>query len=111
MSNHQKGITEFPNGLMASLIKSGISYARRRDGTIVGPVATGASVDVWVTRLTPSCGKMLQAIAAGHSTKEEIAAASDVSPSSSGLGAGLRQLIDLELVILSQGRYSLAEGM
>ena len=75
------------------------------------PMQPGASVAQWVARLPPSYGKMLQAIADGCSDRQSIAEAAGVSLTSSGLGAGLRELVDFELVTVESGRYSLAEGL
>lgn len=75
------------------------------------PVPPGASVDAWVVRLPPSAGKMLRAIADGWRTKTDIAREAGVSPTSSGLNSGLKELVELELVEVNSGEYSLADGM
>lgn len=76
------------------------------------PMAPGASVDTWASRLPPSFGAILKAVAAGHRMKADIAAAANVSPTSSGLGSGLRELMNLELVQqIDSGEYVLSEGM
>lgn len=70
-----------------------------------------AGLETWIARVTPSLGKMLRAIADGHQDKPTIASIAGVSPTSSGLGSGLRELVDLELVVVTDGRYTLAEGL
>lgn len=76
------------------------------------PMVPGAAVDAWAARLPPSVGNLLRAIAAGRRVKDEIAAAAGVSPTSSGLGSGLRELVSLELVQqIGSGEYVLSEGV
>lgn len=78
------------------------------------PVASnGDPIETWASRLPPSYGSMLREVARSSSplAKEEIAARAGVSPTSSGLSAGLRELIDLALVEPVGDRYQLAEGL
>lgn len=73
---------------------------------------TGNSVQQWAAKLPESYGKMLLAISErGPLTKEEVARHAYVSPKSSGLGAGLRELRHLKLVDYIDERYTLAEGL
>lgn len=78
-----------------------------------GPIDGG--LDTWVARLPPSYGKMLQTIAdrgGGRGiVKERIAEYAGVSPTSSGLSAGLNELRRLELVDETNGLYTLADGL
>jgi hypothetical protein len=74
-------------------------------------MVTGAGVDGWISKLPPSIGKMLKAIADGYQDKATIASVAGISPTSSGLGSGLRELVDLELVVVDGGNYTLAEGL
>jgi hypothetical protein len=76
------------------------------------PTPASASVDSWAARLPKSYGSMLRAIAAeGRADKNTIAIRAGVSPTSSGLSSGLRELVSLELVVVDDGKYSLSEGM
>lgn len=75
------------------------------------PLPLGAAVEDWARKLPPSYGKMLLAIQDGCATKDEIADHAGVSRTSSGLSAGLRELTDLQLVVVDAGEYSLAEGL
>lgn len=77
-----------------------------------GDVDGAASVAEWVRRLPPSYGKMLEAVQKyGPVGRDEIADAAGVSRTSSGLGAGLRELTSLKLVREVGGRYELEEGL
>jgi hypothetical protein len=77
-----------------------------------GDIDPRATIDQWVAKLPPSYGNMLRAVAdLGPVDKSTIAEHADVSPTSSGLGAGLRELQDLELIVFDGNRYSLAEGL
>lgn len=85
---------------------------RSRTAQRVAP--TGDPIEAWAGRLPPSYGAMLRQIAMARRalTKEEIATRASVSPMSSGLAAGLRELADLALIErLGDGRYQLAEGL
>lgn len=75
------------------------------------PLPVGAAVEDWARKLPPSYGKMLLAIQDGCDTKDQIADHAGVSRTSSGLSAGLRELLDLQLVIVNGGAYSLADGL
>lgn len=72
----------------------------------------GDPVETWAQRLPPSYGAMLRVIAqAGPMDKDEVAARANVSPTSSGLIAGLKELCALALVNNQDGRYQLADGL
>jgi hypothetical protein len=71
-------------------------------------------VTVWSNRLPPSYGAMLRVIAQsnGSIAKEDVARLAGVSPTSSGLTAGLKELLDLDLVVKADsGRYALSEHL
>lgn len=68
-------------------------------------------VDTWASKLPPSIGKMLRAISDGYGDKQDIAIEAGISPTSSGLGSGLRELVELELIVLEDGLYKLTEGL
>jgi hypothetical protein len=75
-------------------------------------LSNGASVQQWAAKLPPTYGKMLLAIhSEGALTKDEVAAHAGVSPTSSGLGSGLRELKRLALIVEDGGSYSVAEGL
>lgn len=76
-----------------------------------GEIGSGASVETWASKLPPSYGQMLLAIKAGNRTSQDIAEFAGVSTTSSGLGAGLRELKRLSLVVEAGGQYELAEGL
>lgn len=80
-----------------------------------GPINGTEGVDAWLSRLPPSYGNMLKAIAdhgGGRGiVKAKIAEHAGVSPTSSGLSAGLNELRRLELVDETNGLYTLAEGL
>ena len=44
-------------------------------------------------------------------SRDEIATGSNVSPTSSGLGSGLRELVALQIVEVQDGRYRLSEDL
>jgi len=74
------------------------------------PVTQGVDpVEAFASRLSPSYANMLRAIAAAPKplNREDIAAKAGVSPTSSGLGAGLREIIALGLVVEASGKFSL----
>jgi hypothetical protein len=78
------------------------------------PVPVGGDpVENWAGRLTPSYAKMLKAVAAAPRgiDRDQIAEVAGVSPTSSGLGAGLRELQDLALIENRDGVYQLSEGL
>lgn len=90
---------------------------RREDGrfvSLLGPSAAPGSfedpVAEFCKKLPPSYAAMLRALDESgiNLSREEIAAAAGVSPTSSGLGAGLRELIALGLAQESErGGYEL----
>jgi hypothetical protein len=88
--------------------KSRPQFAKR------GAVDPRAGVDAWVSRLPPNCGKMLMAIRdARRLSREGVARAAGVSPTSSGLGSGLRELISLSLIRQrgEDAMYELEDGL
>lgn len=66
-------------------------------------------VDAFMSRLQPSYGAMLRVIAAATApiTKDEVAAGAGISPTSSGLPAGLNELKALSLIVEENKAYSL----
>jgi uncharacterized protein len=85
--------------------RSSSDYARK------DRIVNGNAIELWISKLPPSYGKMLRAINDGCQHKNQIAQEAGISPTSSGLGSGLRELLDLELIIARDGLYSLAEGL
>lgn len=75
------------------------------------PMKPGASVDQWAAKLPPSYGRMLLAIRDGHHSRQGIANQAGVSLTSSGLSAGLKELIRLALITEGDGVYTLSDGM
>ena len=47
----------------------------------------------------------------GPLDKERVAERAGVSPTSSGLGSGLRELMSLELIVKEGDGYQIAEGL
>ncbi len=82
---------------------------RAADGAGKPDLAPGVDpIEAWASRLTPSYGQMLRAIghANGALDRAQIAALASVSPTSSGLNAGLKELASLELVVKQpDGRF------
>lgn len=77
-----------------------------------GPIDPHATIEQWASKLPPTYGSMLRVIAErGPIAKDEIAERAGVSIKSSGLGAGIRELMDLELIVQENGSYKLAEGL
>ena len=73
------------------------------------PVGPGIDpIEEFAAKLPPSYARMLRSIAAaaGPVTKEQIAAMADISPTSSGLGAGLSELIALSLVERDETKFA-----
>lgn len=84
---------------------------RSAAGFAVGPIApSGDPIELWAKKLPRSYGEMLRTIARAHEPidKEQVALRSGVSPTSSGLTAGLRELIDLGLVERHDQCYGLS---
>lgn len=88
-------------------VETSAELERRGDGRfqsapgIARPVDTGGDpIEAFAQRLPPAYAKMLRAIAAAPAAmnKDEIAAASGVSPTSSGLTSGIRELMALALI-------------
>jgi hypothetical protein len=75
--------------------------------------ALGDPVEAYASRLSPSWGAMLRVIAASTKplTSADIALRSNVSPTSSGLSAGLRELVLMDLIAKQDGFYVLADEM
>jgi hypothetical protein len=80
---------------------------RRHDGRFQSapgyatPMQAGVDpIEAFCSRLPPSYAAMLRAISSygGPMTKEEVAEAAGVSPTSSGLSSGLRELMALSLI-------------
>ena len=88
-------------------VETSVEIERRGDGRFLSapgyaaPVEQGINpIEAFASRLPPSYSKMLRAIAASPValTAQEVATASNVSPTSSGLTSGLRELMALNLV-------------
>lgn len=75
------------------------------------PDEPAALLAFWIDAFTPATGAMLRVIAAspGALDRGEVAARAGVSPTSSGLGSGLRELRDHGLIEQSGDRYVLAK--
>lgn len=74
----------------------------------VGPL------DAWASKLPPSYGQMLRAVADQYPlalTRGQIAELAGVSRTSSGLGAGLRELVSLGLIEGNGDTYRLAKEL
>ncbi len=89
---------------------------RRDDGRLTS--APGLASDVgpgvdpiqeFAAKLPPSYAAMLNAIAGSTRpiSKEQVAVAANVSPTSSGLGSGLRELKALDLIVETNGSFSI----
>jgi hypothetical protein len=85
-------------------------YRSKKGFEIGGPEPD--SLQQWVDRLPPNCGRMLSAISI-HAPigKDRLADITGISPTSSGLGSGLKELLNLELIIKDGDSYRLAEGL
>lgn len=97
-------------------VEASPELVRREDGRFTSapgysaPVGPGTDpIAEFSSKLPPSYAKMLQAIASNGRalSKDEIAEASGVSPTSSGLTAGLSELIALGLVERDGNSYSI----
>lgn len=76
--------------------------------------AMSDGIDGWIAKLPPSFGKMLKAIwerADVGLDAQGVAEAAGVSPTSSGLGTGLRELQRLELIEKHGDGYRVTEGL
>lgn len=74
-------------------------------------IAPPAGTAAFRAMLPPSCAKMLDAIEAGAGrplSRLDIANQAGVSPTSSGLGSGLRELMALDLIVERDGGYALS---
>ena len=92
--------------------ESGGKYRSRPEFANSAPVSAGDGLSQWVAKLPASYAKMLTAIHEhGPIEKLEVAERAGVSPTSSGLSSGLRELISLSLIVESGGRYESAEGL
>lgn len=97
-------------------VEESVEIERREDGRFqsapgyADPIATGSDpVETFAARLPNSYAAMLRAIAsAGRALgKDEIATAANVSPTSSGLSSGLRELLALSLIEKDGEGYAL----
>jgi hypothetical protein len=97
-------------------VEASLEVERRADGKLqsaagyANPVEGGADpIEAFAGRLPPSYAGMLRAIAAAHApmTKDDVAAAANVSPTSSGLSSGLRELMALSLVVKVGDGYAI----
>lgn len=70
-------------------------------------------IETWAARLPPSYASMLRAIAeaGGNLDRIGVAERARVSPTSSGLSAGLAELKSLALIVERDGYFDLAEGL
>jgi hypothetical protein len=93
-------------------VEASAEVERRSDGrfhsapSFARPVEPGRDpIEAFASRLPPSYAGMLRAIAASPvaMTKEDIAVAAGVSPTSSGLSSGIRELIALSLIEKQEG--------
>jgi hypothetical protein len=91
--------------------RNGNSYQSKPQFAKSEPMKPGASVEQWAAKLPPSYGRMLIAIRDGHHSRQGIANQAGVSLTSSGLSAGLKELMRLQLVTEEYGVYTLADGM
>ena len=74
-------------------------------------VVVGDPIEAFAAKLAPSWAAMLRTIASAHKpmTRDQIAKASNVSPTSSGLSAGLRELEAMDLIVKrADGRFEIA---
>jgi len=93
-----------------------LEIAERGDGRYVAVeapdgIAPPPGTAAFKAKLPPSYAKMLDAIenCRGRAiTKEDIARQAGVSPTSSGLGAGLRELMELDLIVRQGEGYALS---
>lgn len=101
-------------------VEASLEVVQRADGKFAS--APGCATDIgpgidpiaeFSAKLPPSFGRMLQVVAAagGALTKDEIAERAGVSPTSSGLNAGLKELIALGLAERDGERYRLHEDL
>lgn len=76
-----------------------------------GDAMIGDPIEAFAAKLQPSWAAMLRVVASAGAplSREEIAAAAGISPTSSGLGTGLKELCSLALIQrLADGTYELA---
>jgi len=102
------------------IVESSEEIQRREDGRLFSapgyatPVERGANpIDAFAARLPPSYARMLRAIATqgGPVTKEQIAQIANISPTSSGLASGLRELLALALIEQENDSYTLHQDL
>jgi hypothetical protein len=87
-------------------------YRSRPEFAGSAPMTSESSLALWIQKLPPSYGKMLEAIHQhGPVDKERIADLAGVSATSSGLGTGLRELQRLQLISHNDGHYDIEEGL
>ena len=84
--------------------------ARRAGGP---SLAVADPVETFAAKIAPSWAAMLRTIASAPEplTKDAVAAGAGVSPTSSGLTAGLKELCAMELIEKANGAYRLADAM
>lgn len=93
--------------------ETGGRFLARAEHATAGAMSMDATASEWAAKLPPSYGNMLMAIKSAPRglTKAEIAERAQISPTSSGLGAGLRELLNMELITENGGIYQIAEGL
>lgn len=110
-SAYHKYRTEVEND--CDVIVDGKKLRSRRPPDGLDRVAFGDGIETWIARLPPTCGRMLRAIKDhGPLSKLQIAEYAGISPTSSGLGSGLKELVAQDLVATSVGgMYLISEGI
>jgi len=93
-------------GLASETVRGLEPHGNARD--LAGPMPQGLTE--WIGRLPPSQGRMLTVLRdeGPALSREALAAKAGISPTSSGLGSGLKNLRDLGLVELDGDRVHLA---
>ena len=111
VSMRSSALLNYERAVLASpdvIVRDGrLSWARRPEGF----VEMDNPIDTYAANLPPAYAKMLRAIASGTAplSKNEIAVLAGLSITSSGIGAGLKELMALELVDKTQdGRFVLS---
>lgn len=101
-------------------VESSSEVIRRDDGRFTSapsfakPVGPGINpIEKFASKLPPSYARMLRSIASvgGAVSKEKVAAMADISPTSSGLSAGLSELVALGLVERDGSHYSIHKDL
>lgn len=74
------------------------------------PMSSGEILEMWASKFPPATARMLREIVArGPIDKPDLAAAAEISPTSSGLGSGLRELTVHGLIDKDGDLYSPSE--